>query len=78
MPRDNRYMYITHAYLYVCCNDCVGVGGIVCCVVAVVKYSVFSFGVEACCIVCVRGVMDVVFSVCIATGEAAGARVWEV
>ena len=28
--------------------------------------------------VCVRGVMDVVFSVCIVTGGAVGARVWEV
>ena len=28
--------------------------------------------------VCVRGVMDVVFSVCIVTRGAVGARVWEV
>ena len=28
--------------------------------------------------VCVRGVMDVVFFVCIVTSEAVGARVWEV
>ena len=28
--------------------------------------------------VCVRGVMDVVFSVCIVTRGAIGARVWEV
>ena len=28
--------------------------------------------------VCVRGVMDVVFSVCIAMRAAVGARVWEV
>ena len=28
--------------------------------------------------VCVRDVMDVVFSVCIMTREAVGARVWEV
>ena len=28
--------------------------------------------------VCVRGVMDVVFSVCIVTGGAVGAHVWEV
>ena len=37
------------------CSDC----GIVCCVVAIVKYSVFSLGVLK--YVCVRGVMDVVF-----------------
>ena len=28
--------------------------------------------------VCVRGMMDVVFSVCIETRGAVGARVWEV
>ena len=28
--------------------------------------------------VCLRGVMDVVFSVCIVTRRAVGARVWEV
>ena len=28
--------------------------------------------------VCVRGVMDVVFSVCIVTHVAVGARVWEI
>ena len=28
--------------------------------------------------VCVRGVMDVVFSVCIVTRGAIGARVWDV
>ena len=28
--------------------------------------------------VCVRGVMDVGFSVCIVTREAVGARVWDV
>ena len=27
---------------------------------------------------CVRGVMDVVFSVCIVTGGAVGVRVWEI
>ena len=30
---------------YVCCSDCVGVCGNVCCVVAIVKDSVFSLGV---------------------------------
>ena len=37
MPRDNRCMYMTH----VCCGECVGVFGNVCCVAAVVKDSVF-------------------------------------
>ena len=42
----------------------------VCCVVAVVKDSGFYD--------CVKGVMDVVVSVCIATHGAVGARVWDV
>ena len=46
MPRDNRYMYMAHVYFYVCCSDCVGVCGNVCCVAAVVKNSRFlSLGV---------------------------------
>ena len=44
----------------------------VCCVVAVLKDSVFSLGVY----VCVRGVMDAVFSVCIVPLGAVGARLW--
>ena len=53
-----------------------GVCGNVCCVAAVVKDSVFSLGVLK--YVCVRGVMDVVFSVCIVRRGAVGARLWEV
>ena len=41
MPRDNICMYMTPVWFYICCSDCVGVGGNVCCVVAVVKESVF-------------------------------------
>ena len=41
----NRYMYMAHVSFYVCCSDCVGVCGNVCCVVAVVKDSAFSLGV---------------------------------
>ena len=54
MHRDNRYMYMTHVCFYVCCSDCVGVCGNVCCVAAVVKNSVFlSLGVlEVCCVFC--------------------------
>ena len=36
MPRDNRCMYMAHVCFYVCCSDCVGVCGNVCCVAAVV------------------------------------------
>ena len=45
MPRDNRCMYMTHVSFYICCSDCVGVGGNVCCVAIVVKDSVFNLGV---------------------------------
>ena len=39
-------MYMMHVCFYVCCNDCVGVCGNVCCVAAVVKNSGFlSLGV---------------------------------
>ena len=50
-PRDNRCMYMAHVYFYVCCCDCVGVCGNVCCVAAVVKDSGFfqSWSVEVCC-----------------------------
>ena len=34
-------MYMAQACFYVCCSDCVGVCGNVCCVAAVVKNSVF-------------------------------------
>ena len=55
----------------------VGVCGTVCCVAAVGEDSVFlSLGVLK--YVCVNDVMDVVFSVCIVTRGAVGARVWEV
>ena len=43
MPRDNRCMYMVHVCFYVCCSDCVGVCGNVCCVAAVVKDSVIFF-----------------------------------
>ena len=32
MPSDNRCMYMAHVCFYVCCSDCVGVCGNVCCV----------------------------------------------
>ena len=61
MPRDNRCMYMTHVCFYVCCSDCVGVCGKVCCVSAVVKNSVFLAlkyvvclcrGCDGCCVFC--------------------------
>ena len=60
------------------CSDCVGFCGNVCCVTAVVKDSVF-LALECCSMlyVCVRGVMDVVFFVCIVTRGALSARLWE-
>ena len=44
------YIYMEHVCFYVCCSDCVEVRGIVCCVAAVVKDSVFlPWSVEVCC-----------------------------
>ena len=52
----------------------------VCCVAAVVRDSgVFEpWSVKNMLYVCVKDVMDVVFSVCIVRRGAVGARVWEV
>ena len=78
MPRDNRCMCMAHICFYVSYSDCVGVCGKVCCVVVVVKNSVFCLGVLKYVVFCVGEVMDVVFSVCIVRREAVGARVWGV
>ena len=68
---------MTHVCFYVCCSDCVGVYGNVCCVAAVVKNILFCLGVLKYVVCCVRGV--IVFSVCIhVTRGAVLARVWEV
>ena len=70
------YVYGTCVF-YVCCSDYVGVCGNVCCVGAIVKYSgVLSFGVFK--YVCVRGVMDVVFSVCLYCDAWSCRCSWEV
>ena len=37
LTRVARCMYMAHVCFYVCCSDCVGVCGNVCCVAAVVK-----------------------------------------
>ena len=73
-------MYMTHVCFYVCFCDWVGACGNVCSVVAVVKDSVcfLPWSVEVCCICLCKGVMDVVFFVCIVTRGSVGARVWEV
>ena len=79
MPRDNRCMYMAHVCFYVCCSDCVGVCGNVCCVASVFKDSAFlALDCSSMLYVCVRGVIDVVFFVCIVMRGAIGARVWEV
>ena len=64
MPRDNIYVYIAHVCFCFCCSDWVGVCGNVCCVAAVVKYSVFFSlaelnyvvclcrGCDGCCVFC--------------------------
>ena len=78
MPRDNICMYMAQVSFYICCSDCVGVCGNVCCVVAVVKDSVFSLGVLKYVVCLVRDVMDAVFSIYIVRRGAVGARVWGV
>ena len=78
MPRDNRFMYRVHVCLYVCCSDCVGVCGNVCCVAVVNDSEFVGLGVLNSVECCVRGVMDVVFAVCIVTCGSIDARVWEV
>ena len=63
VTRDNRCMYMAHGCFYVCCSDCVGVCGNVCCVAAVVKIVFFSLvvlryvvclcrGCDGCCVFC--------------------------
>ena len=44
--RDNRCMYMAHVCFYVCCSDCVGVCGNVCCIAAVVKNIYFFKALE--------------------------------
>ena len=39
--RDNICVYMAHVCFYVCCSDCVGVCGNVCCVAAVVENVFF-------------------------------------
>ena len=64
MRRDNRCVYMAHACFYVCCCDCGGVCGSVCCVGAVVKivgfdpWGVLKYivclcsGCDGCCVFC--------------------------
>ena len=74
MLRDNRCMYMAHVCFYGCCIGCVGVCGNTSWVAAVVKHTRFLVLLY----VCVRGVMDVVFSFCIVRRGSECARVWEV
>ena len=72
-------MYVYCAFYFcVCCSDCVGVYENVYCISAVVKDSVLSLGVLKYVVCVCKGVIDVVFSVCIVTRGAVGARVWGV
>ena len=74
------YVYVVCLF-HVCCSDCVGVCGNVCCVAAVVKDSLFSLGVLK-YIVCLykgcKGCGGCCVFVCIVTRRAVGAHVWEV
>ena len=71
MPRHNICMYMAHVCFDVCCSDCVGVCGHVCCVVfslGVLKYIVY---------LCSGGDGCYVF-VCIVRRGDVAARMWEV
>ena len=64
---------------HVCCSDCVGVCGNVCCVAAVCKYSVFlCLGVMKYVVCLCKGCDGCCVFVCIVTRGVVGARVWEV
>ena len=72
-------MYMALVCFYVCCSDCVGVCGNVCCVAAVVKNRCFfSLGVSKYVVCLCRGSDGCLFSVCIVRRGAVGARVWGV
>ena len=51
MSRDNRWVYMAHVCLYVCCSDFVGVCGNICSVADVVEDREFlkPWSVEVCC-----------------------------
>ena len=70
MARCLEYVYGTCLF-YLCCSDCVGS---VCCVAPLLTIVVLALECGSMLYVCVRGVMDVVFSVCIVTRGAIGAR----
>ena len=69
---------MAHVCFYVCCSDCVGICGNICCVAAVVKDSVFSLGVLKYGVCLCKGCDGCCVFVCIVTSVAVGARVWEV
>ena len=79
MPRDNICMYMAHVCFYVCCCDCVGVCGNVCCVAVFVKDSVFySLGVLKYVVCLCKGCDGCCVFVCIVTRGDVSVRVWEV
>ena len=79
MPRDNRCMYMAHVCFMSVVVNVWGSVGMFFCVAVVVKYIVvLALKCLSMLYVCVRSVLDVVFSVCIVTRGAVGARIWEV
>ena len=75
---DNRCVYMVHVCFYVCCSDCVGVCGNVCCVAAIVKDGVLNLRVLKCIVCLCKGCDGCCVFFCIVTRGAVGARVWEV
>ena len=77
MPRHNISMYMVHVCFYVCCSDCVGVCGNVCCVAAVIKNYVFLAFECWKYVVCLCSGCCVFCCTCIVRRGAVGTRAWE-
>ena len=79
MPRDNRRIYMAHVcFMSVVVIEWGSVGMFVV-YRSLLKIVLFlALGCWSMLRVCVRDVMDVVFSVCIVMRGAVSARVWEV
>ena len=76
MPRDNRCMYMAHVCFMTHVVTVFGSVGMFVVYRSMLKI-VFSLGVLK-YVVCVRDMMDIVFSVCIETRRAVGARVYTI
>ena len=63
---------------YVCCSDCVESVGMFVVYRPLLKIAFLVLECLSMLYICIRGGIDVIFSVCIVRRGAVGARVWEV